>query len=103
MNLALTEMRRSKLRFGLLAGAVSLLVFLVLLLTTLSNALVNSITGALKGLDATVLVYSDTARDNLQASRLQPEVVAQVAAVDGSVRGRPDLGADHLRGAQGRH
>jgi ABC-type antimicrobial peptide transport system permease subunit len=83
VNLALTEMRRSKLRFGLLAGAVSLLVFLVLLLTTLSNALVNSITGALKGVDATVLVYSDTARDNLQASRLQPDVVAQVAAVDG--------------------
>ncbi len=83
MNLALTEMRRSKLRFGLLAGAVSLLVFLVLLLTTLSNALVNSITGALDGVDASVLVYSDSARDNLQASRLQPDVVGQVAAVDG--------------------
>ena len=82
MNLALVEMRRSKLRFGLLAGAVSLLVFLVLLLTTLSNALVNSITGALKGVDAAVLVYSDTARDNLQASRLQPDVVDQVGQVD---------------------
>ena len=34
MNLALVEMRQVKLRFGLLAGAVSLLVFLVLLLTT---------------------------------------------------------------------
>ena len=82
MNLALTEMRRSKLRFGLLAGAVSLLVFLVLLLTTLSNALVNSITGALKGVDATVLVYAQTARDNLQASRLEPGAVDQVTAVD---------------------
>lgn len=84
MNLALTEMRRSKLRFGLLAGAVSLLVFLVLLLTTLSNALVSSITGALEGVDADVLVYSETARDNLQASRLAPESVDQVAAI-GSV------------------
>lgn len=83
MNLALTEMRRSKLRFGLLTGAVSLLVFLVVLLTTLSNALVGSITGALKGLDANVLVYADTARDNLQASRLQPETVEQVAAIPG--------------------
>lgn len=83
MNLALTEMRRSKLRFGLLAGAVSLLVFLVLLLTTLSTALVNSITGALKGVDATVLVYSAQARDNLQASRLDPAVVEQVAGVEG--------------------
>lgn len=83
MNLALTEMRRSKLRFGLLTGAVSLLVFLVVLLATLSNALVNSITGALKGVDAAVLVYSDAARDNLQASRLEPSVVDAVAAVPG--------------------
>ena len=83
MNLALTEMRRSKLRFGLLAGAVSLLVFLVLLLTTLSTALVNSITGALNGVDAQVLVYSAQARDNLQASRLEPGVVEQVTGVDG--------------------
>lgn len=83
MNLAIVEMRRSKLRFGLLLGAVALLVFLVLLLTTLSNALVNSITGALKGLDATVLVYSDSARDNLQASRLEPGTVDEVAAVEG--------------------
>jgi putative ABC transport system permease protein len=89
MNLALTEMRRSKLRFGLLAGAVSLLVFLVLLLTTLSNALVNSITGALQGVDATVLVYSDTARDNLQASRLQPDVVGAVSEVPGVAAAGP--------------
>ncbi len=83
MNLALTEMRRSKLRFGLLTGAVALLVFLVVLLTTLSNALVSSITGALEGVDANVLVYSESARDNLQASRLQPAVVDEVAAVPG--------------------
>ncbi len=83
MNLALTEMRRSKLRFGLLTGAVALLVFLVVLLTTLSNALVNSITGALEGVQGDVLVYSDTARDNLQASRLDPAVVEQVAGVPG--------------------
>jgi putative ABC transport system permease protein len=89
VNLALTEMRRSKLRFGLLAGAVSLLVFLVLLLTTLSTALVNSITGALNGVDASVLVYSGSARDNLQASRLQPDVVGQVAAVDGVTAAGP--------------
>ena len=89
MNLALTEMRRSKLRFGLLAGAVSLLVFLVLLLTTLSTALVNSITGALKGVDATVLVYSAQARDNLQASRLDPAVVESVAQVEGVTAAGP--------------
>ncbi len=83
MNLALTEMKRSKLKFGLLIGAVALLVFLVLFLTTLSTALVTSITGALNGLDGQVLVYSDAARDNLQASRLPPTVVAEVEKVPG--------------------
>lgn len=83
MNLALTEMRRSKLRFGLLSGAVALLVFLVLFLSTLSNALINSITGGLKGLQSDALVYSASARDNLQASRMQPAVQQQIEAVPG--------------------
>ena len=83
MRLALLEMRRAKLRFGLLAGAVSLLIFLVLFLSTLSGALIESFTGAIKNLDANVLVYSDTARDNIQGSRLNPTVVAQVATVPG--------------------
>ncbi len=83
MRLALLEMRRAKLRFGLLTGAVSLLIFLVLFLSALSGALVNSFTGAFSNLDADVLVYSDTARDNIQGSRLQPDTVAKVAAVPG--------------------
>lgn len=83
MGLATTEMRRAKLRFGLLTGAVALLVFLVLLLSTLSNALVSSLVGALEGLTADGLVYSNTARDNIVASRLPQETVAQVAEVPG--------------------
>jgi len=76
-------MRRAKLRFGLLSGAVSLLIFLVLFLSALSGALVNSFTGAFNNLDAQVLVYSDSARDNIQGSRLEPGIVPQVAAVPG--------------------
>ena len=83
MSLALLEMRRAKLRFGLLAGAVALLVFLVLFLSTLSGSLIESITGALKNLNANVLVYSDSARDNIQGSRLEPGVVAAVSKVPG--------------------
>lgn len=83
MGLAGTEMRRAKLRFGLLTGAVALLVFLVLLLSTLSNALVSSLVGALQGLQTQGLVYADSARDNIVASRLAPGAVAQVAAVPG--------------------
>lgn len=83
VNLAAKEISRAKLRFGLLTGAVALLVFLVLLLSTLSNALVNALIGALQGLQTQGLVYSDTARDNIAASRLDPAVVDAVAAVPG--------------------
>ena len=83
MGLATVEMRRAKLRFGLLTIAVALLVFLILLLTTLSNALISSLVGALKGLDTQGLVYSTSSQDNIAASRLAPETVAAVAAVPG--------------------
>ncbi len=83
MNLALTEMRRAKLRFGLLTAAVALLVFLIVFLSSLSGALLRAFTGAIESLPTDGLVYSDTARANVQASRLDPEIVEQVAAVNG--------------------
>ena len=83
MSLGVSEVRRAKLRFGLLTAAVALLVFLVLLLTTLSGALVGSLTGALDGLRADGLVYASSARDNIAASRLDPSVADAVAAVPG--------------------
>lgn len=83
MNLATTEVKRAKLRFGLLTGAVALLVFLTLLLTTLSGALIGALVGALDGLRTDGLVYSDTARDNIAASRLPSDTVTAVAAVPG--------------------
>ena len=83
MSLATAEIKRAKLRFGLLGGAVALLVFLVLLLTTLSGALIGALVGALEGLRADGLVYSDTARDNIAASRLPVETAVEVALVPG--------------------
>jgi putative ABC transport system permease protein len=83
MTFALTELRRARLRFGLLAAAVALLVFLVLFLATLGRTLLGFSTGALANTSADVLVYSATARRNLQASRLDPSVVGRVAGVAG--------------------
>ena len=83
MSLAGSEIRRAKLRFGLLTGAVALLVFLVLLLSTLSGALVGALIGALQGLRADGVVYADFARDNIAASRLDPGSAEAVAAVPG--------------------
>jgi putative ABC transport system permease protein len=85
MGLATVEMRRARLRFGLLTAAIALLVFLILLLTTLSNALISALVGALEGLDTDGIVYSATAQDNIAASRLAPDTVPAVAAIDGVV------------------
>jgi len=83
VNLALTEMKRAKLRFGLLTAAVALLVFLIVFLSSLSGALLRSFTGAIESLPADGLVYSETSRANIQASRLEPTVTDEVAAVAG--------------------
>jgi putative ABC transport system permease protein len=81
LMLAVRDIRRSKLRFGLLAGAVGLLVFLLLFLNSISNQLVQSLIGALDNSTADVLVIADDAQGTLSASRLDPAVVESVAGV----------------------
>jgi putative ABC transport system permease protein len=81
--MALTEMKRAKLRFGLLTAAVALLVFLIVFLSSLSGALLRAFTGAIESLPGDGLVYSEAARANVQASRLDPGVTQQVADVPG--------------------
>ncbi len=81
--LAGLEMRRAKLRFGLLAGAVGLLVFLILFQQALFGSLLSSFTGALEHQSGTVLVYSAEARKNLAGSVILPPQQAAVTAVDG--------------------
>ncbi|MCZ4589807.1 peptide ABC transporter permease [Rhodococcus opacus] len=83
MFLASREIRRAPVRFGLLAGAIGLLMFLVFFQQTLASSLLNSFTGALQNQSGTVLVYSSEARNSLEASVLSPEIAAKVAAVPG--------------------
>ena len=77
------EMRRAKLKYGLLAGALALLVFLLMFLSTLSSTLLGSFTGALRHNTADVLVFHSGTRRNLQASRLDPALARAVARVPG--------------------
>lgn len=83
MRLALLEMRRARARFGLLTGAVGLLLFLILFQQTLLGGLVTDFVGALRNQSADVLVYGDQARRNVQGSLVTPEQVAAVAKVPG--------------------
>jgi putative ABC transport system permease protein len=89
MNLGLHDMARAKLKFGLLAGALAVLVFLLLLLNTLSSTLLGFFTGAVEHNSAQILVYNSSARRNLQASRLDPSVVDRVRAVPGVAAAGP--------------
>jgi len=76
-------MRRAKLRFGLLTGAVALLVFLIIFQQTLAAALLGFFTGGLENQSAEVLVYNRDARRNVEGSVIQPGQLEAVVAVEG--------------------
>jgi putative ABC transport system permease protein len=82
-------MRRAKVRFGMLMGAVGLLVFLILFQQTLLTTLLSFFSGALEHQSAQVVVYNDEARKNLEGSVVTPEQVAQTAAVRRVARAEP--------------
>jgi len=82
-------MRRAKVRFGMLMGAVGLLVFLILFQQTLLTTLLNFFSGALENQSAQVVVYSSEARKNLEGSVVTPAQVAQTAGVRGVARAEP--------------
>ena len=83
MFLALREMRRAKVRFGLLIGAIGLLVFLILFQQSLQNSLLRGFTGAIRAQSAPVLVYSTDGQRTLQASVLTPELEELARSADG--------------------
>lgn len=89
MTIALKDIWRSKVRFGLLAGAVGLLIFLLLFLNTLSSTLLDQFVGAVEDGSADVIVFSDGAQATFQASRLDGSLVGQVEAVDGVADAAP--------------
>jgi putative ABC transport system permease protein len=98
--IAIREMRRAKVRFGLLVGAIALLVFLILFQQSLRNGLITSFVGAIEHQTAPVLVYSTDARRTLQSSSSSPELEGEVRAVDGvGAVGRLGQGTFSVRAA----
>lgn len=83
MTLAWRELVRRPRRFAVAAGALTLLVVLLLLLGGLLDGVFLGSTGAIRSQDADVIVYSDTSRDSFLRSRITPEVRATVEGVDG--------------------
>lgn len=83
MFLALKEMARAKVRFGLLIAAIGLLVFLILFQQSLQNGLLTSFVGAIRNQSAPVLVYSTDGQRVIQGSIITPDLVDLVSEADG--------------------
>lgn len=83
MLLALREIRRAKLRFGLLVAAIALLVFLILAQQALQSALITSFVGAIERQSAPILVYSVDAQRTLQGSVITPTLQKAISQVPG--------------------
>lgn len=83
MFLALREMRRALVRFGLLVLAIALLVFLILTQQALQDGLITSFVGGIRNQSAPVLVYSVDGQRTLQGSLVTPELEGAVRSTDG--------------------
>lgn len=83
MFLALKEMTRAKLRFGMLIVAIGMLVFLILFQQSIQNGLLTSFVGAIRNQSAPVLVYTVDGQRVIQASVVTPDLETAVRSADG--------------------
>lgn len=83
MKLALKELRRRPGKFATATIILTLIALLLMFLGGLLDGLIATSTGAIRAQDAQAIVYSDTAQASFVRSRIEPEVRAQVEAVDG--------------------
>jgi putative ABC transport system permease protein len=83
MNLAIAEFRRAKGRFAAITGALSLIVFLVLVLGSLGDGLFYGGTGAVRSSTAQAYAFSEDAEGSLIRSRLPLADESELEAVAG--------------------
>ena len=83
MFLALKEMRRAKVRFGLLISAIGLLVLLILAQQAIQTGLITSFIGAIEKQSAPVLVYSVDGQRTLQGSIITPPLEQKILSTEG--------------------
>lgn len=81
--LALREIQRGKGRFAAIVSALSLIVFLVLVLGALADGLFFGATGAVRSTSANAYMFSQDAEGSLIRSRIDQSDVASAAAAPG--------------------
>ncbi len=83
MKLALKELRRRPGRFATATIILTLIAILLMFLGGLLDGLIATSTGAIRAQNAQAIVYSGTAQASFVRSRIEPELRAQVEAVEG--------------------
>jgi putative ABC transport system permease protein len=83
MRLAVRELVRRPGRFGVVGGALTVLILLMLFLGGLLDGLYLNSTGAVRALDADAVVFSDDARQSFLRSEITSDQREQVESVDG--------------------
>jgi putative ABC transport system permease protein len=102
MYLALKEMQRAKVRFGLLIAAIGLLVFLILFQQSLQNGLLTSFVGGIRNQSAPILVYGVDGQRVIQGSVIRPDLEQLVREAEQvSEVGRIGQGTFTARGTAG--
>jgi len=91
--LALNEILHAKLKFGLIALAVSLIVTLVMVLSAMSEGLVTGMTGAKYSIDADAVVYQGDTYLALERSLLTADALETIATAEGV---RDSYGIGHV-------
>ena len=84
MKLAWKELIRRPGRFAVAGAILTLIAILLMFLGGLLDGLLASSTGALRVQQADRIVYSDTSKDSIGRSRIEPEVRAEVEKAVGS-------------------
>lgn len=83
MRFALRELLRRPGRFGVVGGALTVIVLLLLFIGGLLDGLYLNSTGAVRALQADAVVFSDDSRQAFLRSEITPDVRDQIDAVDG--------------------
>jgi putative ABC transport system permease protein len=87
--LAMREIQRGKGRFAAIVSALSLIVFLVLVLGALADGLFFGATGAVRSTTANAYMFSQDAEGSLIRSRIDQSEVAVAAAAPGVEQAGP--------------
>jgi putative ABC transport system permease protein len=86
--LALQEIRRKKLQFGLISLIVGLVVYLLVMISALGSGLLSAMSGAVNSFGADLVVFSADSNDSLLRSELtasQRDAIAEVGGATGGI------------------